>query len=164
MSGREVTWTTSDARVATGATNASGGAVITGVGPGRVSITANIEGKSAVATIVVIQPGGSPSVCQAIAGALVIANDGQYLGRLTNQFDSESIYNEFGSYGSAFSATSIYNEFGKYGSEFSSLSPFNEFTSTPPILQKNGASLAFFTVNQFKTPGVTPAYAAACGF
>jgi hypothetical protein len=140
-------------------------AVITGVAPGTASITATSEGKSGTSTIVVVSSGGPPpGLCSQIAGALVIANDGQYLGRLTNRFDTESIYNEFGQYGSEFSALSIYNQFGQYGSEFSQLSPFNPFTSTPPRLIKNGTALAYFTVNTVLTPRVAPAEAETCNF
>jgi hypothetical protein len=112
----------------------------------------------------VAETGGGVGVCATISGASVVANDGQYLGRLTNRFDSESIYNEFGVYGGQFSQTSIYNRFGPYGGEFSLLSPFNRFTSTPPQLIKDEASLAYFTVNTRLTPRVTPAEAEACGF
>ena len=53
LAGRDVAWTTSDEAVATG--NASGSdATISGVAPGTATITATIEGKSAVATIVVL--------------------------------------------------------------------------------------------------------------
>ena len=82
--------------------------------------------------------------------SFIIANDGQYLGKLTlNEFDPESIYNEFGKHGSEFSATSIFNEFGKYGGEFSSLSPFNEFTSTPPIIFLSGKEYGYLSSNEF---------------
>jgi len=54
-------------------------------------------------------------------------SNGIHLGKLsTNEFDSDSIYNEFGSYGSKFSSTLIWNEFSEYEIEFSSKSAFNE--------------------------------------
>jgi hypothetical protein len=158
-------WTTSSAGVATAVGGPSGSAIVTGVAQGTASITATVAGKSAVAAILVVQGGGgAPTLCQQIAGASLFANDGQYLGQLANEFNSESIYNEFGTYGSEFSATSIYNEFGQYGGEFASLSPFNEFTSTPPRLIKDDAFLAYFTVNEFKTPAVNPHFAETCQF
>lgn len=80
----------------------------------------------------------------------LLAEDGTYLGKITsNTFDSESILNEFGNYGSKFSTTSIFNSFGNYGSQFSSQSPFNEFTSTPPKIFINGEFWGFLTVNEF---------------
>jgi hypothetical protein len=56
--------------------------------------------------------------------AILVANDGQYLGKLSsNHFDSESICNDFGSYGSRFSSTSSRQQFSSYGSDFSSSKP-----------------------------------------
>lgn len=80
----------------------------------------------------------------------IIASDGQFLGKLTsNEFDNDSLLNEFGPYGSEFSQTSIFNEFSPYGSEFSNLSPFNEFSSTPPKIIVNGDFYASLTQNQY---------------
>lgn len=82
--------------------------------------------------------------------SFLVANDGQFLGKLTlNKFDVDSIYNEFGNYGSKFSATSIFNKFSNYGSPFSSLSPFNQFTNTPPYIYLHGLKYAYLSVNQF---------------
>lgn len=78
------------------------------------------------------------------------ANDGEYLGKLTtDQFDNDSILNEFGPYGSKFSPKSIFNEFGTYGSEFSALSPFNEFSNIPPKIYVNGKEYGYLTQNEF---------------
>jgi hypothetical protein len=82
--------------------------------------------------------------------SFIVANDGEYLGKLTlNKFDVDSIYNEFGNYGSKYSATSIFNKFSNYGSPFSSLSPFNQFTSTPPYIYLYGVKYAYLSINQF---------------
>ena len=90
-----------------------------------------------------------------LEGAIIIANDNQYLGKISkNQYDSDSINNEFGTYGSEFSSYSIFNEFGTYGSEFSNLSPFNMFTSTPPKIYKDNIFIAYLTVNTFIFPRV----------
>lgn len=85
-----------------------------------------------------------------LEGAIIIANDNEYLGEISkNQFDSDSINNEFGRYGSQFSSYSIFNNFSTYGSQFSSLSPFNKFTSTPPKIYKENIFIAYLTVNTF---------------
>jgi len=90
-----------------------------------------------------------------LEGAILIANDNQFLGKISkNQFDSDSINNQFGTYGSEFSLYSIFNQFGTYGSEFSSLSPFNKFTSTPPKIYKENIFIAYLTVNTFMFPRV----------
>jgi hypothetical protein len=64
------------------------------------------------------------------------SNDGKtFLGKLTtNIYDSESIYNEYGTYGSKYSANSIWNKYGTYGSEFSDESAFNDLATKPPII------------------------------
>ncbi len=89
--------------------------------------------------------------------AYIEAEDGTFLGKLNpNEFDSDSIFNEFGSYGSEFSPTSIFNDFSTYGGEYASQSPFNEYTSTPPKVFLNGNFAGYLTVNQFLSPRIDP--------
>ena|SRR5208282_1792661 len=58
-----------------------------------------------------------------------------YLGCLNSgKFDSNSVWNQLGTYGSKFSPNSIWNQFGTYGSKFSNDSPWNEFASDPPVI------------------------------
>lgn len=85
------------------------------------------------------------------------AQDGTFLGNInSNQFDTDSIANEFGKYGSEFQTKSIFNEFGTYGSKFSQYSPFNEFASKPPkILDKNGQIVGYLTANRFSPMAVS---------
>ena len=122
---------------------------------------ASILGQSGYAKVNLKHDSSNSSAYDLIAlleGTWIVAQDGQPLGKITtNEFDSKSILNEFGKYGSEFSSTSIFNEFGKYGSEFSNLSPYNEFGSEPPlIVDSNGTFLAYLTVNDFKTPAINP--------
>lgn len=73
-----------------------------------------------------------------------------------NEFNSESICNEFGS-GSAFKGDSIFNEFGQFGSEFSSSSPWNEFSSSndvPVLVDRQGGFYGYFTINEFRSDAV----------
>ena len=39
---------------------------------------------------------GAQDACQVLAGATIVADDGEYLGKLTSPYDSESIFNEYG--------------------------------------------------------------------
>ena len=82
---------------------------------------------------------------------LLFSDDNNFLGCLNcNEFSSDSICNEFGTYGSEFSSKSIWNEFGTYGSEFSSKSPWNEFSSTgPKIVDRNGGYYGRFSINTY---------------
>lgn len=79
-----------------------------------------------------------------------------YLGCFScNPYNSNSIWNEFGSFGSEFSSSSIWNDFGTYGSEFSSTSPWNEYSSSNPVLvDKDGGFYGYFTCNQSRSKRV----------
>jgi hypothetical protein len=80
--------------------------------------------------------------------SFLVADDGQYLGTLTlNQYDTESISNSHGCYGSVHSLTSIKNPNSQYGSPYSSLSPFNKCSSTPPTIYINGKKYGALTKN-----------------
>lgn len=81
-----------------------------------------------------------------------------YLGKLTtNTFDSDSVFNQFGIYGSKYQTNSIWNQFGTYGSDFSSESAFNKFTTTPPAIVLSGKIIGYVTMNSTIANGVTPA-------
>lgn len=93
----------------------------------------------------------------ALEGATVVADDGEFLGKITrNSIDPQSIGNEIGRYGSSISPTSMFNSIGRYGSQISSLSPFNTITSTPPRIFKDGRFVAHLTANMIKSPRVDP--------
>ncbi|MBT3799742.1 MAG: hypothetical protein HOG05_01180 [Bacteroidetes bacterium] len=63
----------------------------------------------------------------------LVSPDGKYLGNLnSNQFDPNSVSNQFGRYGSQFSPDSINNQFGTYGSQFSNKSPNNPYATQAP--------------------------------
>lgn len=82
--------------------------------------------------------------------SFLVANDGQFLGKLTlNRYDSESISNQYGNYGSHYSATCIFNKYSSYGSPYSSLSPFNMYTSTPPAIYLKGVFYGYLTKNNY---------------
>ncbi|MFB0847287.1 copper amine oxidase N-terminal domain-containing protein [Paenibacillus oleatilyticus] len=95
-----------------------------------------------------------------IKGPLTIySNDGKtYLGKLTaNDLDTDSIYNDLGTYGSKFSTTSIWNEFGTYGGKFSLQSAFNDFATEPPIiLDGDGNITGYLTTNKNIQGAVSP--------
>ena len=85
----------------------------------------------------------------------IVADDGTFLGTLENKFSSDSIFNEFGKYGSKFNSNSLLNKFGRYGNEFSQYSPFNEHSNRGPILvDKNGNVYGRVTLNKYAR-GVT---------
>ncbi|KUJ75289.1 hypothetical protein AVO42_08120 [Thiomicrospira sp. XS5] len=91
-----------------------------------------------------------------IEGSHLIANDGEFIGQISGEFDEKSIINEFGPHGGEFNDKSISNEFCNYGGEFSDLSPYNEFSQTPPRLIKGNKVIAYVTKNEFLSPRIDP--------
>jgi hypothetical protein len=100
----------------------------------------------------------SPAVTSSKEFPKLYSSDGKvYLGTLTtNEFDAQSIYNQFGTYGSDFSSTSIWNDVGTYGSSVSSSSAFNDLASSPPIIVQNGKIIGYLTTNSLKANSISP--------
>lgn len=85
-------------------------------------------------------------------------NDYTFLGKLTtNIYDSDSIYNEYGTYGSKYSTKSIWNDYSNYGGEYSSYSPFNSYSLNPPyIVDEDFNVLGRLTVNKYIEGAIHP--------
>ena len=77
-------------------------------------------------------------------------NEKDYLGKLNaSRYDSESIWNPYGTYGNKYNSKSIWNQYGTYGSKYNTNSPFNEYGSNPPVLRdRNGKFYGYFTANK----------------
>jgi hypothetical protein len=103
-------------------------------------------------------------LCQIISGASIIANDGKFIGKLTSQYSSDSILNEYGTHGSQYSSESIWNQYGTYGSAYSPLSSFNQYASTPPVLVKGGRVIAYLSTNKSLGGAVNPYVVKTCQF
>lgn len=81
-----------------------------------------------------------------------------YLGKLTsNEYDSESIFNEYGDYGSKYSSTSIWNEYSDYGSKYSNESAFNKYATEPPVIVLKGKIIGYLTLNTSYSNAISPA-------
>jgi len=96
-----------------------------------------------------------------IKGPLLLFADNKdktYLGKLTtNSSDTDSIFNDYGTYGSKYNQNSIWNDYGTFGGKFSAYSPFNEFSATPPlIVDSNGNIVGRLTVNKFVQGAISP--------
>ena len=74
-----------------------------------------------------------------------------YLGCLNcDSHNSNSIWNQYGTFGSKYNAKSIWNNYGNYGSGYSNISPFNSYASDPPVIvDDNGAFYGYFTLNKY---------------
>lgn len=81
-----------------------------------------------------------------------------YLGKLvTSETDTDSIYNEYGTYGSKYNSKSIWNDYGTYGSAYSNLSAFNSYATKPPlIIDSNGNIVGRLTVNEYVNGAINP--------
>jgi hypothetical protein len=97
-------------------------------------------------------------LCDVVSGAVLIAQDenNTNLGNVTNSYDSDSIFNSYGAYGSEYNSKSIWNEYGTFGSEYSQYSPFNASSSRPPMLIKNGQIIGYLSNNKYINNSVSP--------
>jgi len=91
-----------------------------------------------------------------LQGAAIYGQDGEYLGDITGQYNTNSIFSSYGTYGSSYSSTSIWNTYGNYGSSYGSYSAFSSYTTTPPKIYEKRQSLlvrvGYLTTNSNKTP------------
>ena len=79
----------------------------------------------------------------------------EYLGKLvTDKYDSDSIWNEYGTYGSKYQTNSIWNEYGDYGGKYSNTSAFNEYATEPPkVIDNKGNFVGYLTTNEYMDSG-----------
>lgn len=79
-------------------------------------------------------------------------NHDVYLGCLNcNNYDQNSIWNEYGNYGNSYNSNSIWNSYGTYGNKYNSYSPWNSYSNDPPVVvDMQGNFYGYFTVNVYK--------------
>ena len=82
-----------------------------------------------------------------------------YLGCLNcSEYASDSVFNNYGSYGSEYSSRSVHNSYSQYGSPYSAHSPCNPYASNPPVVvDKDGNFYGYLTLNQYKSGAMTDA-------
>lgn len=81
-------------------------------------------------------------------GSYLIAEDGQLLGNITdNIYDTNSILNQYGPFGSIYSTTSIFNKYSQYGSQYGAYSINNPYCTQPPKLVINGRVIGYVSTN-----------------
>ncbi len=86
----------------------------------------------------------------------VAAGDGQLLGALvSDRYAQDSIFNEYGPYGSRHSPTSLFNHYSEYGSRYGRYSAMNPYASSPPQAFINGSFAAYVTSNIGLKPRVS---------
>ena len=74
-----------------------------------------------------------------------------YLGCLScSEYDSDSLFNPYGTYGSEYSRDSIFNKYGQFGSRYSNYSACNPYASDPPVIvDEVGGFFGRLTVNRY---------------
>lgn len=97
------------------------------------------------------------NVCLTVIGAKVIAQDGNntYLGKILDKYDSESIFDKYGNYGSKYSSPSLWDEYGDFGNKYSIYSHNNPNTPTPPMIIKNGKVIGYLSSNKTISPSIS---------
>ena len=83
-------------------------------------------------------------------------NDLVFLGTITGEYKSNSIFNSYGSHGSNYGSKSIWCSYCDYGSSYGSKSAFSTFALNPPVIYKNGVAVGYLTVNTSKSPRIDP--------
>lgn len=82
--------------------------------------------------------------------SFLMAADFKFIGKLTlNKFDADSIFNNYGIYGSKYSALSLCNQYSVYGNPYSQLSAFNLYTTNPPYIILRGQFYGRLSKNRF---------------
>ncbi|MGH9340479.1 MAG: hypothetical protein ACRD1R_13035 [Acidobacteriota bacterium] len=84
-------------------------------------------------------------------------NNETFIGCLNcSKYDSGSICNRYGDYGSKYSDTSIWSRYGTYGSKYNEESPWNKYSSNPPaVVDRNGGFYGYFTANRYESKRTT---------
>ena len=79
-------------------------------------------------------------------------NHDVYLGCLNcSEYEANSIWNEYGTYGNEYNANSIWNEYGTYGNEYNTYCPWNEYSNeSPVVVDKQGNFYGYFTINEYR--------------
>lgn len=80
-------------------------------------------------------------------------NHDEYLGCLNcDKYNSNSIWNTYGTYGSKYNSNSIWNAYGTYGSKYNSYSPWNSYSNDSPIIvDKDGNFYGYLTTNKYRS-------------
>ena len=74
-----------------------------------------------------------------------------YLGCLNcNQYDTDSVFNQYGNHGSRYATDSIFNPYGDYGSRYSNYSACSSYAMDPPVIVDEGGNFyGRLTLNQY---------------
>ena len=76
-------------------------------------------------------------------------NNTKYLGCLTcSKYESDSVHNKYGQFGSKYNSDSIYNKYGQFGSKYSQYGACNPYASNPPVVvDESGGFYGYLSMN-----------------
>lgn len=78
----------------------------------------------------------------------------QFAGCLNcNRYDSGSVCNRYGAYGSRYSDTSIWNRYGDFGSRYEDSSPWNRYGEGLIVVDPDGNLYGHFSLNRYAQYG-----------
>jgi hypothetical protein len=111
-----------------------------------------------IASALLMLQANAQTLCEAVKDGVLLAQDDKntFLGKIGNTYDSESIFNEYGTYGSQYSSSSVWNSYGSFGSEHGSYSATNSYTPTPPMIIKNTKIVAYLSANKNLKSAIAP--------
>ncbi len=74
-----------------------------------------------------------------------------YLGCLNcSKYESDSVFNEYGTHGSRYSGESIWNRYSEFGSRYSYYAACNPYATDPPVIvDQNGEFRGRLTLNKY---------------
>ncbi len=74
-----------------------------------------------------------------------------YLGCIScSEYATDSVFNQYGTFGSRYSSTSIWNHYSEYGSAYSSWGACNPYATDPPVIvDLDGNFYGRLTLNEY---------------
>ncbi|WP_157099069.1 hypothetical protein [Novosphingobium rosa] len=96
------------------------------------------------------------AACQIFDGAIIVTQDGKYLGKIADRYDQDSIFNKYGNFGSKYNFESIWNPYGENGGKYQMDSWSNPYSSNPPLIVKEKQVIAVLSVNKNVKEAVNP--------
>lgn len=95
-------------------------------------------------------------ICRTFEGAIIINDDGEYIGKIARKSDPDSIFNQYGQFGSKYRSGSIWNEYGKNGNKLRSGSVFHPRATDSPVIIKNREIIGYLNTNKSRSDVVNP--------
>ena len=84
--------------------------------------------------------------CYKFEDAVIIGEEGVYLGKLGPGWMTDSIFNSSSSFSSTWSSNSIFNSSSEFGDSYSSTSVFNESASNPPKIISDSGFMGYLSI------------------